>query len=62
MNNKYIFSACRRYITSEIKNNTEVRGITTKTDDDAFPMPDVRLPIKWRPKVDFSTDVVDLFC
>ena len=48
---------------SKVKNNTEVIVRTTKADDDALPIPNVSIPVKWWPNylvVDCGADVVDL--
>ena len=63
MNNQCILSTRRRYVSSKVKNNTEVIVRTTEADDDALPIPNVSIPVKWWPNyivVDCGTDVVDL--
>ena len=63
MNNQCILRTRRRYVSSKVKNNTEVIVRTTEADDDALPIPNVSIPVKWWPNylvVDCGADVVDL--
>ena len=69
MNNKWVLSACWRYVTRKVKNNKKVIIRATKTDNDTIPIPDVSITVKWWPSylvvdfmVDCGTDVVDFLC